>query len=111
MQITEENFENEVIRSPIPVVLDFWAEWCGPCRMLSPLLEEIEKDYANKIKVGKVNVDQEQSLAERHSITSIPCLIIYTGGKIYKRQVGFASRTAVESLFKDLIDEAVIKGH
>jgi thioredoxin 1 len=102
MQITEENFETEVIRSSIPVALDFWAEWCGPCRMLSPILEEIEKDYAGKVKVGKVNVDQEQSLAERHGITAIPCLIIYRDGKIYKRQVGLAPKTAVEKLFKDL---------
>jgi thioredoxin 1 len=103
MEITGGNFESEVIHSSIPIILDFWAEWCGPCRMLSPILEEIERDYGDRIKVGKVNVDQEQSLAERHNITSIPCLIVYDGGKIYKRLVGFAPRNTIEGLFKDLI--------
>jgi thioredoxin 1 len=103
MKITASNFDSEVIHSSLPVLLDFWADWCGPCKMLSPVIEEIERDYADKIKVGSINVDEEEALAQQHSIASIPCIIVYNAGKIYARQVGVMPRQLIENLFKELL--------
>lgn len=103
MNITKDNFETEVLNSPVPVVLDFWATWCGPCRMLSPILDELAADYAGRVKIGKVNVDEEGALAEQHSVASIPCLVVYNQGKQLKRQVGAVPKASVEALFKELL--------
>jgi thioredoxin 1 len=101
--ISAANFESEVIRSPVPVLIDFWASWCGPCRMIAPFLEELAGEYAGKIKIGKVNVDEEGDLAGRHSVVSIPTLIVYQGGKIVGQKTGAAPKPAIEGLFKDLV--------
>ena len=74
--LTKTNFEDEVINSEVPVLVDFWATWCGPCKMIAPIVEEIAEEYAGKIKVGKVNVDQEQELAIKFGIASIPALLL-----------------------------------
>ena len=87
--INEQNFEQEVVNSDIPVLLDFWAPWCGPCKMLLPVIDEIAKEYDGKIKVGKVNTDENMSLSSQFQITSIPCLIIFKGGKAINKMVGF----------------------
>ena len=79
--ITEENFENEVLNSDKPVLVDFWAQWCGPCRMLGPIIEEIANDYEGKVKVGKVNVDEQPNLASKYGIASIPTVIVFKNGK------------------------------
>lgn len=78
---TVENFESEVLKSETPVLVDFWAEWCGPCRAMSPLVEELGEELAGKVKVGKVNVDQNQSLAETYGVASIPTFIVFKNGQ------------------------------
>jgi len=90
--ITNANFEEEVIKSEIPVLVDFWATWCGPCRMVGPVVSEIAEEYEGKVKVGKVNVDEEDELAERFGVQSIPTIILFKNGEEAARQVGFAPK-------------------
>jgi len=99
MKITKENFENEVMKSDKPVLLDFWASWCGPCQMLSPIVEEIAKEYSGKLKVGKVNVDDEPELAGRFRVASIPTVVIMKNGKIVNQSIGYRPK---EELLKML---------
>ena len=99
LTVTKENFTNEVLQSDRPVLLDFWAPWCGPCRMFSPVLEKFAERHP-EIKVGKVNVDEEQELAVQHRIMSIPSLMLYRGGKIEKTSVGAMQPGARENWIK-----------
>ena len=101
--VTGGNFEAEVLKSPVPVLLDFWAAWCGPCRMVGPLVEQLAQDYSGRLKVGKVNVDEEADLAGRHSVASIPTLVVYKEGKIVNQAVGALPKQSIEALFKDVI--------
>ncbi len=93
---TEANFENEVLQSAVPVLVDFWAEWCGPCRMLAPIIDELAHEFSGKAKVGKVNVDQNQMIAERYGIRSIPTLILFNNGAIVEQIVGVQSKEALK---------------
>jgi len=89
------DFETQVLQSDVPVIVDFWAEWCGPCKMLSPLLDEIADEQAGKIKVVKVNVDEEQALSQQFGIQSIPTLLFVKGGEVKDKMIGLASKKAL----------------
>ena len=97
IKATTDSFENEVLKSDKPVLVDFNADWCGPCRMLAPLIEEIANER-DDIKVVSVNIDDEDVLAEDHGISSIPCLVVFKDGKEVKRSVGFRGKDAVLEL-------------
>ena len=86
--LTGKNFDDEVTNSPVPVLVDFWAEWCGPCRMVAPIVDEIASELSGKLKVAKVNVDEEQELAAKFGIMSIPTLLIFKKGKVVSQIVG-----------------------
>ena len=98
--ITKENFETEVLKSDVPVLLDFWATWCGSCMMIAPTLEEIARENAGRLKVGKVNVDEEYELAMKFGVTSIPLLVVMEKGQIVKKAVGAMPKAKIEALFK-----------
>ena len=98
--ITEQNFKEEVLDSNKPVLIDFWATWCGPCRMIAPVVEEIAEEYKDEIKVGKVNVDEVPSLANAFGITAIPTLILFKNGKPAEKSVGLVSKEKLVSMFK-----------
>jgi len=90
--VTDQSFENDVLKSSEPVVVDFWAEWCGPCRMIAPALEEISNEMAGKVKIVKLNVDENPRVATRFGIRSIPTLMIFKSGQLAAQKVGAASK-------------------
>lgn len=96
--ITKENFEQVVLKSDKPVLVDFWATWCGPCKMLSPIIEEVRKETEGKAVVGKINVDEQQELAMQFGVMSIPTLLVFKNGEIVKKQIGFIPKQAVLGL-------------
>lgn len=101
--VDASNFDQEVINSDIPVIVDFWAEWCVPCKMIGPILEEVADDYAGRLKVAKLNVDEAGEIAARFNIISIPTLMVFKDGDVAAQQVGAVSRDVIEGLFRELI--------
>jgi len=98
IMITNANFEKEVIKSEVPVVVDFFAVWCGPCKMLAPILAEFAEEYEGRVKVGKVNVDEEADLARRFGIMSIPTVMVFKNGEMVKKTVGLCSMEELEDM-------------
>ena len=100
--VTLDNFEARVQNADVPVVVDFWAPWCGPCRAISPVLDELAETYAGRVKVAKVNVDEEPDLAQTFRVTGIPTLVAVRGTKVVSTQVGMSGRGALEQMFEQL---------
>jgi len=103
IKINADNFDSEVLQSPVPVLIDFWAPWCGPCKMIGPVIDQIADEYQGSVKVCKVNIDEDGVLAERHGISSIPTLVVYNNGEMAAQKNGAAPKHDIEALFKNLI--------
>ncbi|MGB7569702.1 MAG: thioredoxin [Chitinivibrionales bacterium] len=104
VEITSSNFEAEALKSEVPVLVDFWAEWCGPCKMLTPSIEAIAQEYKGKIKVGKLNVDNAPEIASRYCVTSIPTLLFIKNGNVVEQHVGMLAKKALAAK----IDQALL---
>lgn len=100
VDITDKDFEEKVLKSSLPVLVDFWATWCGPCKMAGPVLEELSEEYKDKLIIAKVDVDQNPTESGKYGVMSIPTTILFKGGKEIGRQVGFAGKNAYDSLIK-----------
>ena len=103
IELTEENFASEVELSEIPVVVDFWAEWCGPCKMLSPTIDTIAEKYNGKVKVGKVNVDKEPGIAQKYSVRGIPNILVFTDGVVKEQLIGNVPEADISNILDKLI--------
>jgi thioredoxin 1 len=101
--VTRSNFDAEVMKSAVPVIADFWAEWCGPCKMIAPVLKDLARDYKDKIKIAKIDVDAEGELAQQFNIVSIPTILVFSKGQVVKQQIGAVPRPALEKMIKDVI--------
>ncbi len=100
LEITSENFEEEVLKSDKKVIIDFYADWCGPCKMMSPVIDKIAEENAETIKVGKVNVDENQELAMKYNVMSIPTILVFKNGTISKTFVGVTTKEEIEEVIK-----------
>ncbi|MFL2584129.1 MAG: thioredoxin TrxA [Gammaproteobacteria bacterium] len=93
IHVTDDSFESDVLQSNAPVLVDYWAEWCGPCKMIAPILDEVASEYADKLKIAKLDVDQNAETAQKYGIRSIPCLMLFKDGDIVATQVGALSKS------------------
>ena len=93
IHVTDDSFESDVLQSDAPVLVDYWAEWCGPCKMIAPILDEVASEYADKLKIAKLDVDQNAETAQKYGIRSIPCLMLFKDGDIVATQVGALSKS------------------
>ncbi|MBI5203254.1 MAG: thioredoxin [Elusimicrobia bacterium] len=103
IQLTDDSFDNDVLKSPEPVLVDFWAPWCGPCRMLAPVVEELAKEYAGKIRVAKLNTDEHPNSAGKFKIAAIPTLLFFKGGKVVEQLVGVHSKADIKKTLDTLV--------
>ena len=101
--VTNDNFKAEVLESDIPVLADFWAEWCVPCKMVGPILEQMAEEYQGKIKVAKINVDEQGELASNYNIVSIPTILLFHNGAVAKQQIGAVPKKVLEELVKEYL--------
>ncbi len=107
ISLNEQSWKDEVINSELPVVVDFWAEWCAPCHMMAPVLEGISKEYEGKIKVGKLNVDENSAVAGEYRIMGIPTLLFFRGGKVVDKVVGVVPKKALQDKIETILKEEV----
>jgi len=103
--LTDDNFENEVFKSQVPVLVDFWAEWCAPCRVISPILEELAEDYQGIVKIGKLNVDENPGATSLHGIRGIPTLIIFSDGKPVDKIIGAVPKSRIVEMIEGVLSE------
>ena len=103
IQLTDDTFDKDVVQSAEPVLVDFWAPWCGPCRMLAPVIEELAKEYTGKVKVGKINTDEHPNAASRFKISAIPTLLFFKGGKVVEQLVGVHSKAEIKKTLDSLV--------
>ncbi|HPY31057.1 MAG TPA: thioredoxin [Verrucomicrobiota bacterium] len=97
LTLTGQNFTQEVLQSPAPVLVDFWAEWCGPCKMIAPVLDELADEFAGRVRIGKVNIDDDQSLAAQYGVRAIPTLLLFQGGEVVQQMVGAKSKRELKA--------------
>ena len=102
-EFTDQNFEKDVQKSDLPVLIDFWAVWCGPCKAIAPVLEEVALEYVNKIKVGKVDVDKNQSTAMKYGVRSIPTLLLMKDGEVINQLVGAVPKSNITDILDDIL--------
>lgn len=100
LKITGDNFEEEVLKSDKPVLIDFWAPWCGPCKMMGPVVEQLAAEYEGRVKVGKVNVDEEMELAQKYQVMSIPMFLLFKDGKVEKQVMGARPKEELEKMLQ-----------
>jgi thioredoxin 1 len=98
LTLNDATFDNDVLKSEVPVLVDFWAEWCGPCRMMGPTIDAIASDYAGRVKVGKLNVDDNGGTAMRYGIRGIPTLLLFKGGQVVEQRVGAVGKSEVQKM-------------
>ena len=97
---SDANFDSDVLKSSVPVLVDYWAEWCGPCKMIAPILDEIAKDYGGKLKIAKVNVDENQHVTQKYGIRSIPTLMMFKDGNVQAQKVGAMSKSQLAAFIE-----------
>ena len=100
VHLTDDSFDSEIIKSDLPALVDFWAPWCGPCKMVGPIVEELAEEYDGKVKVAKLNVDENQKIAAQYGVRSIPTLIMFKGGESIDQSVGASSKAAMNEMIK-----------
>lgn len=105
MTLTDQTWDNEVLNSDLPVIVDFWAEWCAPCSMIAPVVEQISEEYEGKIKVGKLNVDENQVTAGKYQVMAIPTLLFFNGGKLVDRVAGVVPKKILVEKIEKILEE------